>query len=97
MNNYYVYIMSTWDHGVLYIGVTNDLNRRVYEHKNKLIDGFTKKYNIKKLVYFEKFCKINDAIKREKELKGWTRTKKNALVESTNPKWLDLSIEYEMI
>ena len=96
MNNYYVYIITTWNHSVLYVGVTNDLKRRIYEHKNKLIEGFTKKYNVKKLVYFEKFYRINDAIKREKELKGWTRERKNALVDSINPKWLDLSIEYEI-
>ena len=94
MDNYYIYIMSTWDNKVLYVGVTNDLQRRVREHKGKLIEGFTKRYNIKKLVYFETFSSINDAIKREKEIKGWTRAKKNVLVESINSKWLDLSGEY---
>lgn len=96
MDTYYIYIMTTWNNKVMYIGVTNDLARRIYEHKSKYIEGFTRRYNLKKLVYFEKYNHINDAIKREKELKGWLRDKKNALVESINPKWLDLSIEYHM-
>ena len=91
MNTYYVYILTTWNNGVMYIGVTNDLNRRLYEHQNKLVKGFTQKYNIKKLVYFETTSNINVAIAREKELKGWTRAKKNSLVESTNPNWRDLA------
>ena len=96
MNTYYIYIMTNWNNKVMYIGVTNDLQRRVAEHKNKSIEGFTRRYNLKKLVYFETYSEINCAIRREKELKGWLRTKKNALVESINPKWLDLSIEYCM-
>ena len=75
----------------MYIGVTNDIKRRMYEHKNKLIDGFTKRYNVHKLVYFETYTDINLAIRREKELKGWVRNKKNALVERNNPNWDDLS------
>lgn len=75
----------------LYTGVTNDLTRRVYEHKNKMIDGFTKKYNITKLVYFEETNDILSAITREKQIKGWLRSKKIALIESVNPKWEDLS------
>jgi len=71
--------------------VTNDLIRRVYEHKNKMIDGFTKKYNIKKLVYYEETDDIQTAIAREKQIKGWLRSKKIALIESVNPKWNDLS------
>ena len=75
----------------LYTGVTNDLIRRVYEHKNKMIDGFTKKYNITKLVYYEETNDIQAAIAKEKQIKGWLRCKKIALIESVNPKWIDLS------
>ena len=75
--NYYVYIFTNWNNTVMYIGVTNDLVRRLYEHKNKLYDRFTKKYNLNKLVYFELFFDINEAIKREKEIKKWRREKKN--------------------
>jgi putative endonuclease len=75
----------------LYIGVTNDLMRRVYEHKQKLADGFTKKYNITMLVYYEVVSDVNAAITREKQLKGWLRSKKVALVESLNLRWIDLS------
>jgi len=91
--NYYVYILTNWNNTVMYVGVTNDLVRRVYEHKNKIYESFTKKYNLKKLVYFELFFDINEAIKREKEIKKWRREKKNTLVESTNPEWIDISIE----
>ena len=76
---------------MLYIGVTNDLQRRLYEHKNKLIDGFTKKYNISKLVYFEEYADIEEAIGREKQLKSWIRAKKDKLIEKENPKWEELS------
>lgn len=79
----------------LYTGVTNDLQRRVYEHKHKLIKGFTSKYNITKLVYYEKYNDINDAIRREKQIKGWSRKKKIELIESVNPEWKDLSEEWE--
>ncbi len=75
----------------MYVGVTNDLVRRVYEHKQKLVDGFTKKYNITCLVYYEATTDIEAAITREKQLKGWLRSKKVALVESMNPQWVDLS------
>jgi putative endonuclease len=75
----------------LYTGVTNDLMRRVYEHKNKMIKGFTKKYDITKLVYYEETNDIQAAISREKQIKGWLRGKKIALIESVNPKWNDLS------
>ena len=78
----------------MYVGVTNDLVRRVYEHKNKIYEGFTKKYNLKKLVYFELFYDIKEAILREKEIKKWRREKKNSLVESKNPSWKDLSLEF---
>lgn len=80
-------------HHVLYTGVTNDLIRRIYEHQNKLVDGFTQKYNVTKLVYFEHFEDINAAISREKQIKGWKRAKKDALINALNPEWRDLSSE----
>jgi putative endonuclease len=89
--NYYVYLLTNWNNKVIYLGVTNDLNRRIYEHKNKLISGFTKKYNLNKLVYFEETCDINAAINREKEIKKWRREKKDILVNQINPNWQDLS------
>lgn len=76
---------------VLYTGVTNDLQRRMKEHKNEEIEGFTKRYHLHKLVFFEEFSNINDAIKNEKRLKRWTRAKKKVLIESRNPNWVDLS------
>ncbi|GMQ84212.1 MAG: GIY-YIG nuclease family protein [Gammaproteobacteria bacterium] len=91
--SYYVYLLTTWNNKVLYIGVTNNLRRRLYEHRNKQIDGFTKKYNVHKLVYFEETNNIRVAIEREKQIKGWLRVKKNQLVESLNPEWRDLSQE----
>jgi putative endonuclease len=75
----------------LYIGVTNDLIRRVYEHKNKLFPGFTAHYNITLLVYFEETSDVQTALNREKQIKGWKRVKKSALISSLNPKWIDLS------
>ena len=87
----YVYILTNKTDEVMYIGVMNDLRRRLYEHKNEQIDGFTKKYHVHKLVYFEEYSEVNDAIAREKQLKHWVRTKKNSLVESKNPNWLDWS------
>ena len=91
-NKYYVYILTNWNNKVIYIGVTNNLERRIYEHKNKLIDGFTKKYNVNKLVYAEEINDIKSALRREKELKKWRREKKDKLVESVNPEWKELSI-----
>jgi putative endonuclease len=85
-----VYILTNKYNKVLYVGVTNNLVRRVYEHKNKLISGFTSKYNVNKLVYYENFQSVFDAIKREKEIKGWKREKKVALINSFNPEWKDL-------
>ena len=79
----------------MYIGVTNNLERRLYEHKNKLIKGFTEKYNINKLVYFEQTNDIESAITREKEVKKWRRKKKNSLVESANKQWEDLSKQWQ--
>jgi len=89
---YYVYLLTNQSDTVMYIGVTNDLKRRLLEHRSGLIEGFTKKYHVHKLVYYETFSDINNAIRREKQLKGWIRAKKNALVETMNPKWLDLSV-----
>jgi putative endonuclease len=77
--------------GTLYTGVTNNLERRIYEHKHHLVKGFTNKYNIDKLVYFEETSDINAAITREKQIKGWLRKKKIALIQSMNPEWKDLS------
>ncbi len=91
---YFVYLLTNWNHNVIYVGVTNNLIRRLYEHKNKLIDGFTKKYNIGKLVYFEETSDVSAAIYREKEIKKWRREKKNSLVVSINPDWQDLSAEW---
>ena len=82
--HYYVYIMSNRSH-MLYTGVTNDLKRRVYQHKQKLVEGFTKQYNLTNLVYFEETNDVKAAIAREKQIKGWIRAKKVALVESVNP------------
>ncbi len=95
-HNYYVYILTTENNKVMYSGVTNDLARRLYEHHNKLIKGFTQRYNIQKLVYFEHCTDINAAIAREKQLKGWLRDKKNALVETLNPVWRDLSADWPL-
>ncbi len=91
MNTYYVYMMTNEYNNVLYIGVTNDLSRRVYEHKSGLIDGFTKQYNVHKLVWFEDCHDVKMAIAREKQLKGWIRSKKEELIQKMNPEWKDLS------
>ena len=90
MKNIYVYIMSNKPDGTLYIGVTNDLCRRVYEHKNKLIEGFTKRYNLNILVYYEVFDSEIQAIQREKNLKHYTRQWKLSLINDKNPEWKDL-------
>lgn len=89
---YYVYMLVNQTNEVLYIGVTNDLQRRMKEHKSEVFDSFTKKYHVNKLVFFEEFQEINKAILREKQLKHWTREKKNLLVETKNPKWEDIEI-----
>jgi putative endonuclease len=89
--NYYVYILCSQRNGTLYIGVTNNLTRRVYEHKSKSASGFTEKYNVDKLVYMEVYPNIRDAIRREKYLKKWNRNWKISLIEQTNPEWKDLS------
>jgi putative endonuclease len=88
---FYVYILTSASNTVLYVGVTNDLMRRCYEHKQRRIKGFTKKYNIDKLIYFEEFDLIELAIAREKQIKGYSRAKKNALIESANKDWVELN------
>jgi putative endonuclease len=90
MKQYFVYILSNKRNGTLYIGVTNNLVRRVYEHKNDVIDGFTKKYKVHNLVYFEQYEEIELALNREKQLKFWQRRWKLELIETNNPDWKDL-------
>ncbi len=90
MNHYYVYILASQRNGTLYIGVTNNLRKRIYEHKNDLVEGFTKKYQVHELVYFEETSDIESAIKREKQLKAWKRKWKLELIEKSNPNWDDL-------
>lgn len=87
---YYVYLLTNKGNTVLYTGVTNNLIRRVYEHKEKLVEGFTKKYNVSKLVYYEVFGSVEYAILREKQIKAGSRAKKLALINGMNPKWEDL-------
>lgn len=94
MRQYYVYIMTNHSR-TLYTGVTNDLQRRVLEHKRKQIPGFTQKYNITQLVYYEETPDVKTAIAREKQIKGWLRSKKIALIESLNSGWRDLSDEWD--
>jgi len=89
---YYVYILTNKNHTVVYTGVTNDLERRCYEHKIKLIKGFTQKYNVDELIYYEVFDFIDQAIAREKQIKGYSRIKKNALINNFNPDWKNLYI-----
>ena len=80
---------------MLYIGVTSNLSKRLYEHRNGLVEGFTKKYNVHKLVYFESTTDVYSAISREKQLKNWNRAKKNTLINKQNPEWKDLSVNWE--
>jgi putative endonuclease len=91
---YYVYIMSNLMNTVTYTGVTNDLIRRVYEHKNKLVEGFTKRYNINKLVYYEMSEDVESVILREKQIKSWSRRAKVNLINAMNPEWRDLSGDF---
>ncbi len=95
MEMFYVYIVTNNANRVLYTGVTNDLYRRAYQHKHKLLQGFTRKYNCKKLVWFEATGSIESAIMREKQIKAGSRKKKIQLIESMNPDWADLSLEWE--
>ena len=87
----YIYIMASQKNGTIYTGVTSDLQSRVWQHKNKTFKGFTAKYNVNMLVYFEEFGRIEDAIQREKQIKGWSRKKKTDLIEKDNYLWEDLS------
>ncbi|HDY68827.1 MAG: GIY-YIG nuclease family protein [Candidatus Scalindua sediminis] len=91
---YYIYLLTNWNNKVMYVGVTNNLIRRIYEHKNKLVKGFTKKYNVNKLVYYEVTQDVIAALTREKEIKKWRREKKDRLVNRMNPTWKDLSLEW---
>ena len=87
---YYVYMLASGRHGTLYVGVTNDLARRVHEHKTKLIKGFTSQYDVNRLVWYEAYNQITEAIAREKELKKWRRDWKVRLIEEMSPEWEDL-------
>ncbi len=93
MADYYVYILTNKSR-TLYTGLTNDLPRRVYEHKHKLVSGFTARYNLTRLAYYETTSNVDAAIAREKQIKGWLRPKKTVLVETENPEWEDLSAEW---
>lgn len=93
MKRYYVYIMTN-NSKTLYAGVANNLERRVYEHKHKLIPGFSAKDNINRVVYYEDTCEVKEAIRREKQIKGWLRKKELDLIESLNPNWEDLSADW---
>ena len=93
MKTYYVYLMSN-NSKTLYVGVTNNLPRRVYEHREKLVKGFAEKYNINRLVYYEATNDVNAVLEREKQIKRWRREKKIKLIESMNPEWKDLSEDF---
>lgn len=88
--HFYVYILASQKNGTLYIGVTSNLQKRVYEHKNEITEGFTSKYNVKMLVHYEVFDDAENAIKREKNMKAWKRNWKLELIEKSNPNWRDL-------
>lgn len=90
MKNYYVYILAIKKNGTIYIGITNNLAKRIYQHKTNLVEGFTKKYQVHNLVYFEYFVNVSSAINREKQLKKWNRQWKINLIEKENPQWHDL-------
>ena len=94
-HNYYVYILTNKHRTTLYIGVTNNLWLRINQHRRGEVKGFTQRYQLTRLVWFEHFCDINNAIAREKQLKGWLRAKKIALIEKRNPRWFDLSADWE--
>ncbi|MCD6401904.1 MAG: GIY-YIG nuclease family protein [Anaerolineales bacterium] len=91
---YYVYLITNWNNKVMYVGMTNNLERRMLEHKQRLVKGFTSTYNVNKLVYYEQTNDVRTAIAREKEIKKWRREKKNNLVEESNHEWKDLSAEW---
>ncbi|PZP84591.1 MAG: excinuclease ABC subunit C [Azospirillum brasilense] len=90
MHAYHVYIMATGRNGTFYVGMTSDLARRIYEHRERLVPGFTKRYAVKRLVYYETHSDVHEAIRREKALKRWTRQKKMHAIEENNPDWEDL-------
>jgi len=91
---YYVYLLTNWNNKVMYVGMTNDLQRRICEHKEMFLKGFTKKYNVHKLVYYEQTSDVDVALNREKEIKKWRREKKDRLVGYANPIWRDLSEDF---
>ncbi len=91
---YYIYFMTNFEETTLYVGVTNNLERRVYEHKNKLLKGFTSRYNLKKLVHYEIYNDIEQAIAREKQIKSWARQRKVELIKGSNENWIDLSEQW---
>ena len=88
--HFFVYILTSYNGNAMYIGVTSDLIRRVYEHKSGMIEGFTKQYRVHQLVYFEQFEDVRAALEREKQLKKWSRAKRNGLVETANPEWKEI-------
>ncbi|TXL76785.1 GIY-YIG nuclease family protein [Vineibacter terrae] len=90
----YVYILTNKNRNVMYVGVTSELERRIMQHRSKALDGFTARYNVDRLVYVEEHPSPSDAIAREKQLKGWSRSKKNVLVGAANPEWKDLSANW---
>ncbi len=92
--SYYVYILTNDWGNVMYVGMTSNIERRLYEHKQELADGFTKRYHVHKLVYYEQTNDAYAAVTRERQLKGWTRKRKNELVETVNPNWEDLSTSW---
>lgn len=96
MKRYFVYILTNRSNKVLYIGVTNNIERRMYEHKNKLAKGFTEKYNLNKLIYFEETRDVHSALKREKQLKNWHRDWKRNLISDFNPDWEDLGKQFNI-
>ena len=97
MKTYWTYILTNTSRKTLYTGITSTIVKRSWEHKNRVFSGFTSRYRVDRLVYFEAFSQVDDAIAREKEIKGWVRRKKIALIESTNPKWDDLSRDWQDI
>ena len=96
MKQYYVYLLTNKGNTVLYTGMTNDLQRRLYEHRKGPVESFTKQYHVHKLVYFETTPDVRAAIEREKQIKSWSRKRKDALIATMNPEWVDLSAEWEM-
>ena len=91
---YYVYLLPNWNNKVIYVVMTSDLQKRIYEHKHKLVKGFTEKYNVNKLVYYEETTDVHATLAREKEIKKWRREKKDNLVKTMNPTWRDLSLQW---